>query len=47
MRSVDQDPHCDRTSAAQCGNGTRGADVMHFDDDGLIVRHLVTAPKPN
>jgi len=23
------------------GNGTRGADVMHFDDDGLIVRYLV------
>ncbi len=25
----------------------KGADVMMFDDDGLIIRHHVTAPRPD
>jgi hypothetical protein len=28
------------------GGESKGAEVMLFDDDGLIVRHHVTAPKP-
>jgi len=28
------------------GGESKGADVMLFDDDGLIVRHQVTAPQP-
>ena len=27
--------------------GVRGTDVMMFDEDGLIVRHHVTAPRPD
>ena len=27
--------------------GVKGADVMMFDEDGLIVRHHVTAPRPD